>query len=251
MPRFKIIIEYDGTNLLGWQKQLDGDSVQSLVEKAIFNLTQQEVEVYGAGRTDARVHAFGQVAHFELGHNFDEYRIVEGINAHLRELKAPVSILSAAIVDVDFHARFSATKRSYIYKILNRQAPPVLEKNRVWWINTPLDIVKMLEASKYFLGCHDFSSFRAVACQAKSPIKTIDKIEITKKDAEIIIYIEAKSFLHHQVRNMVGALKEVGIGKIAPIEIKTILEKCNRNEAPATAPACGLYLNKIEYEKND
>jgi tRNA pseudouridine38-40 synthase len=156
-------------------------------------------------------------------------------------------VLEVETVNDDFHARFSATGRGYIYRILNRRSPSILRNNRVWWIPVPLNIKKMQEATQFLLGNHDFTSFRAAACQAKSPIKTLDKLEIQNVDDEIIFTVEAKSFLHHQVRNMVGTLKQVGEGKIEPLDIKTILEARDRSKAGATAPACGLYLNKVTY----
>ena len=245
--RYKITIEYDGTNLLGWQKQLDGPSVQEFVEKAIFNFCAQNTEVYGAGRTDAGVHALGQVAHFDLDTEFDTFRIKEAVNAHLRTLDAPVSILEVEKVDNNFNARFSAIGRSYIYRITNRRSPLILDKYRSWWVFVPLDVEKMREGAKYLLGHHDFSSFRAAKCQAKSPLKTLDKLEISQNGEEINFYVEAKSFLHHQVRNMVGTLKMVGDGHLSPHDIATILEKKERSAAGPTAPAHGLYLNKIFY----
>lgn len=245
--RYKITIEYDGTNLLGWQKQNEGVSVQYYLEEAIKGFSHQEVEVIGAGRTDAGVHAIAQVAHFDLDTSMDEFHLQEALNARLRILDAPVSVLDVQIVNDDFHARFSATHRGYIYRILNRRAPTVLEKNRVWVVGYPLDVEKMREGAKYLLGNHDFSSFRGAGCQAKSPIKTLDKIDIIVNKDEIDFIVEAKSFIYHQVRNMVGTLKCVGDGKLNPEDVKIILEKKDRRFAGPTAPACGLYLNKIIY----
>ena len=245
--RYKIVIEYDGTDLLGWQKQLDGPSVQEYLEKAIYGFLQQTTEVYGAGRTDAGVHALAQVAHFDLESPVDEFKIREAMNAHLRTMEAPVSILNVEAVGDDFNARFSAKGRSYIYRITNRRAPLVLDKNRSWWVYVPLDVEKMREGAKFLLGNHDFSSFRATKCQAKSPIKTLDKIDIEQNGENITFYVEARSFLHHQVRNMVGTLKMVGDGHLKPEDIKNILESKDRTKAGPTAPAQGLYLSKIMY----
>ena len=245
--RYKIVIEYDGTDLLGWQKQLDGPSVQEYLEKAIYGFLQQTTEVYGAGRTDAGVHALAQVAHFDLETPVDEFKIREAMNAHLRTMEAPVSILNVEAVGDDFNARFSAKGRSYIYRITNRRAPLVLDKNRSWWVYVPLDVEKMREGAKFLLGNHDFSSFRAAKCQAKSPIKTLDKIDIEQNGENITFYVEARSFLHHQVRNMVGTLKMVGDGHLKPEDIKNILESKDRTKAGPTAPAQGLYLSKIMY----
>ena len=245
--RYKIVIEYDGTDLLGWQKQLDGPSVQEYLEKAIYGFLQQTTEVYGAGRTDAGVHALAQVAHFDLELPVDEFKIREAMNAHLRTMEAPVSILNVEAVGDDFNARFSAKGRSYIYRITNRRAPLVLDKNRSWWVYVPLDVEKMREGAKFLLANHDFSSFRAAKCQAKSPIKTLDKIDIEQNGENITFYVEARSFLHHQVRNMVGTLKMVGDGHLKPEDIKNILESKDRTKAGPTAPAQGLYLSKIMY----
>lgn len=248
MPqRYKITVEYDGTGLLGWQRQLDGPSVQEYLEQAIFNFLGQTVEVSGAGRTDAGVHALGQVAHFDLDSHIDTFRVREAMNAHLRTLDAPVSVLEVETVDSDFNARFSALGRSYIYRITNRRSPLVLDKYRSWWVYVPLDVEKMREGAKYLLGYHDFSSFRAAKCQAKSPLKTLDKIDIFHNGDEIRFDVAARSFLHHQVRNIVGTLKLVGDGHLQPEDVKKILEQKNRSAAGPTAPAHGLYLNKIVY----
>ena len=245
--RYKIIIEYDGTNLLGWQKQNEGVSVQSYLEEAILGFSHQVVEVVAAGRTDAGVHATAQVAHFDLETSMDVFHIREAINARLRILGAPVSVIEVEEVSSDFHARFSAVGRGYVYRILNRRAPTVLLKNRVWSVGYPLDVEKMRKASKYLLGNHDFSSFRGAGCQAKSPIKTLDKLDVIVNGDEIDFIVEARSFIYHQVRNMVGTLKLVGEGKISPEDVKVILEKKDRKYAGPTAPACGLYLNKVMY----
>lgn len=253
--RYKITIEYDGTNLLGWQYQPDGDSAQGFLETALYKFASKFLPsnpkagsiIQGAGRTDAGVHALGQVAHFDLQCEMEDWKLREAINANLRNLNAPVSVLNVEKTDDSFHARFSAQGRGYIYKILNRRAPSVLQKDRVWWIPHSLDIEKMQHASQFLLGKHDFTSFRATACQAKSPIKTLDKLDIIQINDEIHFIVEARSFLHHQVRNFVGTLKMVGDNHISPEDIKTILEAKDRTKAGATAPACGLYLNKVMY----
>ena len=221
--RYKITVEYDGTNLVGWQKQKDGPSVQEFLEKAIKGFSHQNVEVYGAGRTDAGVHALEQIAHFDLASNKDEFKIQESINALLRELSAPVSVIKTEIVDQNFHSRFSAKGRGYIYRILNRRAPSPLLTNRVWLVPYNLDVNIMKEGAKYLLGNHDFSSFRGAGCQARSPIKTLDKLDIERIGDEIIFTVEARSFIYHQVRNMVGTLKEVGNKRISPEDVKLIL----------------------------
>lgn len=253
--RYKITVEYDGTNLLGWQWQPDGDSAQGFLEhavrKAFARFVAQNVSdgslVWGAGRTDAGVHALAQVAHFDLDLDIEDWKMREALDANLRDLGAPVSVVDVEKVDENFHARFSAKGRGYIYRILNRRAPTVLLQNRVWWVPVPLDIEKMRQASKCLLGKHDFTSFRAAACQAKSPIKTLDKLEIIQKDEEIIFEVEARSFLHHQVRNFVGTLKMVGDGQFQEKDVQRILEARDRKQAGVTAPACGLYLNFVRY----
>ena len=245
--RYKIIIEYDGTNLVGWQKQREGESVQSLISRAIKDFCHEEVEIFGAGRTDAGVHAIAQVAHFDISLDAEEFKIREALNYYLRLYDAPVSILEVTKVSNDFHARFSAVSRSYIYKILNRRAPAVLEKNRVWWVPVELDVEKMRQAAAHLIGHHDFTSFRAAECQALSPMKTLDKIEIAQNGDEILFYVEAKSFLYHQVRNIVGTLKMVGDGHLNPDDVKDILEAKDRKKAGPTAPACGLYFYQVKY----
>ncbi len=245
--RYKLIIEYDGSNLLGWQRQLDGPSVQQYLEDILDKINGEHTEIISAGRTDAGVHALKQTAHIDINHQMEPWKIREAFNGNLLAQDAPITVLDVTPVPETFHARFSAKKRSYIYRILNRRAPSALLKKRVWWIPTPLNIEKMRKGAKYLIGHHDFTSFRAAACQAKSPIKTLDKIEINQNGDEIIFYVEARSFLHHQVRNIVGTLKLVGSGKIQPEDIKTILEAKDRKKAGPTAPAEGLYLYSVEY----
>lgn len=245
--RYKITVEYDGTNLVGWQKQQEGPSVQEFLEQAIEGFSHQKTEVFAAGRTDAGVHALGQVAHFDLDTKLSEYKMQESLNALLRELQAPVGVLKTEIVDNDFHARFSAKGRGYIYRILNRRGPSPLLVNRVWLVTYPLDVEAMKKGAQYLIGHHDFSSFRGSGCQALSPLKTLDKLDIQKVGDEIIFTVEARSFIYHQVRNMVGTLMQVGNGKFQPEDVKTILEACDRKKAGISAPAYGLYLNKVIY----
>jgi tRNA pseudouridine38-40 synthase len=240
--RYKLTLEYDGTQTLGWQRQ------QEYMERVLETLSGHHSEVAAAGRTDAGVHALAQVAHIDFDKPLDSWKIREAFNANLRLLEAPVTVLNVEPVPNTFHARFSATGRGYIYRILNRRAPSVLRQNRVWWVPVELDVEKMRQGAQYLLGHHDFTSFRAVACQAKSPIKTLDKLDIDKQGDEIVFTVEARSFLHHQVRNMVGTLKTVGEGKLQPEDIKTILEAKDRRRAGVTAPACGLYLSKVTYD---
>ena len=245
--RYKLTIEYDGTSLLGWQRQLDGPSVQQYLEEILAKLNGFHREIVSAGRTDAGVHALGQVAHIDLEREMEPWKIREAFNGNLQAAEVPVSVLAVEAVDANFNARFSAKKRAYIYRILNRRAPSPLLHNRVWWVPRPLDIELMRQGAQYLLGHHDFSSFRAAACQAKSPIKTLDKLDITSQGEEVIFNVEARSFLHHQVRNFVGTLKLVGEGRLTPADVKRILEAKDRSAAGPTAPASGLYLARVEY----
>ena len=245
--RYKLTIEYDGTSLLGWQRQLDGPSVQQYLEEILAKLNGFHREIVSAGRTDAGVHALGQVAHIDLEREMKPWKIREAFNGNLQAAEVPVSVLDVEAVDDNFNARFSAKKRAYIYRILNRRAPSPLLRNRVWWVPRPLDIELMRHGAQYLLGHHDFSSFRAAACQAKSPVKTLDKLDISRQGEEVIFNVEARSFLHHQVRNFVGTLKLVGEGRLTPEDVKHILEAKDRSAAGPTAPASGLYLAKVEY----
>ena len=245
--RYKITVEYEGTNLVGWQKQKEGPSAQEYLEKAIEGFSHEKIEVFCAGRTDAGVHALAQVAHFDLNYDSSEFKIRESINAWLRNLGAPVAVIDVEKVDNDFHARFSAKSREYIYRILNRRAPSPLRANRVWCCSFALNVDNMRKGAKYLLGHHDFSSFRGAGCQAKSPLKTLDEIEIYQQGEEIIFKVKARSFLYHQVRNMVGTLVQVGRGKITPEDVKKILEAKDRTKALISAPAAGLYLSNVQY----
>lgn len=243
MTRYKINLEYDGTDLIGWQTNQDGPSVQSLVEDAIFKFCGENVEVYSAGRTDAGVHAISMVAHFDLMRDQDEQTVMRAMNFYL--VNKPVSVLSCEKVSDDFHARFSCVARHYKYVVINRSAPVVLNKNRVWWVPQKLDVDAMKTAAKKLIGKHDFTSFRAAQCQAKSPIKTLDSVSITQNGDEIVFEFSARSFLHHQVRNMVGTLVEIGMGK--PYNIDKIFDAKDRSAAGITAPASGLYFVAADY----
>ena len=245
MPKYKINIEYDGTDFVGWQKQENGISIQSSLEDAVYKLTNEDVRIFGAGRTDAGVHAKGQVAHFEINKNMSLDNIRDGLNQYLKKL--PISVLSSEIVDKDFNARFSATLRSYQYKIKNRRPPLTFEKKLYWGIFTKLDINDMKKATKYFIGKYDFNAFRSIDCQSSSSLKTINDCNIEAENENIIINISAKSFLHSQVRIIVGTLVEVGKGNIKPTEVKEIILSKDRSRAGPTAPAHGLYLIKVEY----
>jgi tRNA pseudouridine38-40 synthase len=244
MFNFKIIIEYDGTNYVGWQRQKNGHSIQEAIETAIFKLTSEKVTIFGAGRTDAGVHALAQVAHFNLSKNFKKDNIRDGINQHLRP--QPIAIIEAYKKNQNFHARFSAKKRTYKYIITNRRSPLTLNKSRSWCVFKKLDITKMKYEAESFIGKHNLEAFRSINCQSNTTIKTIDNIKITKKNNDIFIDVSAKSFLHSQVRIMVGTLVEIGKGKITK-SIKTIIANKRRSYAGITAPACGLYLIKVKY----
>lgn len=243
MTRYKVILEYDGTNLIGWQENAQGHSVQSLLKDAIEKFCGARPDVVGAGRTDAGVHAVAMCAHFDLDSSPDANTVMRALNFYLFEL--PVSVLSCEIVPDDFNARFSCIGRHYKYVVLNRSAPPVLNKNRVWWVPRKLNIKKMRAEAKKLVGKHDFTSFRAAQCQAKSPIKTLDTATITQDGDKIIFEFSARSFLHHQVRNMVGTLVEIGLGK--PYDIDEIFAQKKRGAAGVNAPASGLYFIRASY----
>ena len=250
--RIKLTIEYDGTNFAGWQQQANVYSVQQAIQDAIKELTKQNVTLHCCGRTDAGVHALQQVAHFDLpkNSNIELKKLRPGINHYLiqnSKSSNQVSITNAKMVEDGFHARFNTKKRAYKYKILNRNAPPAILYNRVWHIKTPLDIDNMQQCGNILLGTHDFSSFRAAECQAQTPIKTLDKIKVSVESDIISIYVEAKSFLHHMVRNIVGTLYLAGSKKITPTDMQKILLAKDRSRAGQTAPACGLYFYKVWY----
>ena len=244
MLNFKIIIEYDGTDYVGWQRQDNGPSIQEAIENAIFKLTAEKVIVFGAGRTDAGVHALGHVAHFNLKKKIKSDNIRDGLNQYLRP--QPIAVLDAEQIDENFHARFSATKRTYEYIITNRRPPLTINKNKSWGVFKTLDVKKIRDEAKFFIGKHNLDAFRSVHCQSNSAIKTIDDITIANKNNDIVITVSAKSFLHSQVRIMVGTLVEIGKGKIK-ISIKKVIEDKLRSQAGITAPACGLYLIKVDY----
>lgn len=245
MPRFRLDIEYDGRPFSGWQAQADAPSVQTCIERALLSLTGDQVRVNGAGRTDAGVHALGQVAHVDLVKAWTPGRLRDGINAMLRP--APVSILAASEVPSSFDARFSATGRSYRYVILNRRSPAALEAGLVWHVPRRLDEEAMQEAARHLIGHHDFTTFRNVDCQAKSPLKTLRLLNVRREQDHIIIEAEARSFLHNQVRSMVGSLKRVGEGGKPSEWIAEILAARARDRCGALAPSDGLYLAAVAY----
>jgi len=246
MPRYRITLEYDGTPFVGWQIQINGPSVAGTIADALGRLTGRETSVYGAGRTDAGVHAMGQVAHFDLDRSWDPLKLREGLNACLRP--APVSVLQASEAGDDFHARYSAARRHYLYRILNRRAPPALEVNRVWHVNQPLDESAMHRAAQCLVGSHDFTTFRSAECQAASPVKTLDRLTVIRRGDIIEIAAAARSFLHNQVRSMVGSLKLVGGGKWSPRDLDSALHAKDRTACGPVAPPHGLYLVAVDYE---
>ena len=245
MPRYKLLLEYDGTTLVGWQRQAEGVSVQSLLENAFEKLGENGAFVQGAGRTDAGVHATGQVGHVDLTKDWDPWRLCGGLNAHLKY--APVSVLDVRLMDEEFHARFSATSRSYMYRLVVRNAPLVLDAHRAWRLPPPFDVDLMQEAAQVLLGTHDFTSFRASECQATSPVRTLDRLDIREESGDVRFYIEARSFLHHQVRNFVGTLQLVARGRMTVAQFTDVLEAKDRRRAGPTAPACGLTLTGVGY----
>jgi tRNA pseudouridine38-40 synthase len=245
MPRFRLTIEYNGGAYVGWQRQQESRAVQQALEEAIQAMSGQQIETVAAGRTDAGVHARGQVVHFDLERDFSADRIRDGLNFHLR--LEPVKVLDAAIVGPDFHARLSATGRQYLYRILNRRPPPALEAGFVWHVPVPLDVAAMHDAAQVLVGHHDFTSFRAAECQAKSPEKTLAHLAVTRVGDEIHVSARARSFLHHQVRNMVGTLKLVGEGRWSAADVQAALERRDRSAAGPTAPAEGLTLMQVDY----
>lgn len=245
MTRWKIVIEYDGGPFVGWQRQENGPSVQAALEEAIHRFSGEQVTLHGAGRTDSGVHALGQVANFDLARETDADTVRDALNFHLKP--QPVAVLQAAAADADFHARFSATRRHYLYRILNRRAPPTLDAGRVWHVATALDADAMHSAAQILVGRHDFTSFRATACQADSPVRTLDHLSVARAGEEIHIAANARSFLHHQVRNITGTLKLVGEGKWDRNRVAAALAACDRSRGGPTAPADALYLTRVDY----
>ena len=245
MPRYRVTVEYDGGPFAGWQRQDNGPSIQSALEEAIFKLSAERVGVTGAGRTDAGVHARGQVAHFDLVKEFSGDKVRDALNAHLRP--APIAILEAAVAAPDFHARFSAIGRHYEYRILCRRAPPALDRGHVWHVSRALNAEAMQQAAQCFAGQHDFTTFRSSECQAKSPVKTIYRFDVSRQGDEIVLYTRARSFLHHQVRSMTGTLKLVGEGKWRPSDVARALEARDRTRCGTVAPPDGLTLLRVDY----
>ena len=245
MQRYKAKIEYDGTSFVGWQFQKNGLSIQEVLQKAIFNFSKEKVVVIGAGRTDSGVHALAQVAHFDLKKKIKEKNFLPGINQHIGN--QPVTVLKINKASKKFHARFDAKKRTYQYTIINRPSPLALQKSKAWHIRKKLDVKAMQKGAKLLLGTHDFSTFRASSCGAKSPIKTMEKISIRKNKDKITLKFTSKSFLQQQLRSMGGCIKYLGEGKWNLDNFKQSFKSKNRIRCAPPAPACGLYLTKIKY----
>jgi len=245
MTRFKLLLEYDGGPYVGWQRQKNGHSVQAALETAARAFCGKDIAVHGAGRTDAGVHALGQVAHIDIAQDRDSETVLDALNHFL--IDEPIVVLAAEAVNGEFHARFSATGRHYRYRILNRRPRPAVNRGQVWWVPTVLDVEAMNDAAQELIGEHDFTSFRATLCQAKSPVKSIEKLTVRRDGEEILIEVSARSFLHHQVRNIAGTLSLVGKGKWTRKDVADALAARERSAGGPTAPAGGLYLVRVDY----
>jgi tRNA pseudouridine38-40 synthase len=245
VPRYKLTIEYDGAPYRGWQYQADVPSVQGALEDAIFKLDGQRITIQGAGRTDAGVHALGQVAHCDLRGDYEDGKVRDALNFYLRP--QPVAVLKAERVSEDFNARFSATKRHYLYRIVNRRPDLALDLGRAFRVGRPLDIEAMREGARRLLGHHDFTTFRSTECQSKSPVKTLDQLDVEAEGWNVNVLVSARSFLHNQVRSMVGSIVHVGEGKWSADDITRILQARDRTQCGQVAPAEGLYLVKVDY----
>ncbi|MCL4116535.1 UNVERIFIED_CONTAM: hypothetical protein GTU68_016069 [Idotea baltica] len=249
MPRYALKIEYHGAPFVGWQRQKQHLGVQQVVEDALLKLESDCGPIYGAGRTDAGVHASGQVAHVDLAKDWDAFRLSEALNYHLKP--NPVAITDCALVDDDFHARFSAIERRYLFRIIARRAPTVFDAGLVWQVNNPLDTNAMQAGANHLLGQHDFTTFRSVMCQAQSPVKTLDQLDIEEIQLDGAIeyrfHVRARSFLHNQVRSFVGTLERVGAGSWAPDDVKAALDAADRAACGPVSPPQGLYLAEVGY----
>jgi tRNA pseudouridine38-40 synthase len=243
--RWRLTIEFDGGPFMGWQRQDHGPSVQQALEDALERMTSEQAVVTAAGRTDAGVHALAMSAHVDLVRELTAHRLREGLNALVRP--APVSVLDVEPVADDWHARFSCTGRRYLYRILSRRAPPALERGKVWHIGMPLDVKAMAEGAAMLVGRHDFTTFRSVHCLSDSPVKTLDRLDVSRHGDEIHIEAAARSFLHHQVRSMVGCLALVGRGQWQPDDMRQALEARNRSALGLNAPPHGLYFVEALY----
>ena len=247
MPRFRLTVEYDGTPYVGWQRQDNGASVQGGLEKAVLSLTGEVVSIRGAGRTDSGVHAVGQVAHVDLSRDWAPYKLRNALNAHLGQAGESICVLEAFAVPDDFDARFSAIRRHYLYRIISRPSRLALEKNRAWWVSKDLDHDAMHAAAQQLVGHHDFTTFRSVHCQAHSPVRTLDRLDVTRSGDLIEIRATAQSFLHNQIRSFAGTLKMAGEGKMSVADVRAALEARDRSACGPVAPPDGLYFMKVDY----
>ncbi|HEX8667736.1 MAG TPA: tRNA pseudouridine(38-40) synthase TruA [Allosphingosinicella sp.] len=245
MTRFRLTVEYDGGRFMGWQRQEHGPSVQQAIEEAVTAITGEAAAVHAAGRTDAGVHALAMAAHVDVARDITPYRLAEGLNARLRPL--PVAILRAETVADDWHARFSCVGRRYVYRIVNRRAPLALDAGRAWRVKVPLDAAAMHDAAQALVGRHDFTTFRSAQCQSESPVKTLDRLDVRRSDDTIEVEAAARSFLHHQVRSMVGCLELVGRGKWSAGDLRAALEARDRAALGFNAPPGGLYFAEALY----
>lgn len=245
MTRWRLTIEYDGSPFMGWQRQDHGPSVQQLLEEALAKMTGELPAVHAAGRTDSGVHALAMTAHADIARTLTPHRLREGLNALVRP--SPVAVLAVEPVADEWHARFSCIGRRYLYRILNRRAPPALERGRMWHIAVPLDVEAMADGAAQLIGRHDFTTFRSAHCQADSPVRTLDRLSVTRSGDEIRIEAAARSFLHHQVRSMVGCLAMVGRGQWSTSDMKSALEARNREALGFNAPPDGLYFVEAVY----
>ena len=245
MTGWRLTIEYDGGPFMGWQRQEHGPSVQQALEEALFRMTGELAAVHAAGRTDAGVHALAMSAHTEIEKTVTAHRLREGLNALVRP--QPISALAVEQVADDWHARFSCIGRRYLYRILNRRAPPALERGKVWHIPVPLDVGAMQESARFLVGRHDFTTFRSAQCQSDSPVKTLDRLDVSRVGEEVHVQAAARSFLHHQVRSMVGCLALVGRGQWQPEDIRRALEARDRSALGFNAPPHGLYFIEAIY----
>jgi tRNA pseudouridine38-40 synthase len=249
MPRYKLTVEYDGSGFSGWQRQENGRSIQQALEDALQELTGERVAAHGAGRTDAGVHAIGQVAHVDLAKSWVGWRLREAVNAHLAAHR--IAVLAAEPAAPNFDARHDAVARHYIYRLVNRRAPLTFDRGRAWRMKQPLDAEAMHEAAQALVGNHDFSTFRDSQCQANSPRRTLDLFGVARVGEEIRFVAAARSFLHRQVRSMVGSLVEVGCGKWDAADLRAALQAADRSRCGPVAPACGLYLARVDYESSE
>jgi tRNA pseudouridine38-40 synthase len=247
MPRYRLDIEYDGSAYAGWQRQAANHSVQAALEQAFKAFCGEDVTLRGAGRTDAGVHATGQVGHVDLDRNWPVDKVRDAVNAHLQVAKETVAITAVSFAPDDFDARFSATGRHYLYRIVNRRAPLTLERRKAWWVPKRLDAAAMHEAAKILIGRHDFTTFRSTQCQAQSPVRTLERLDVARSGDAVEIRASARSFLHNQVRSMVGSLKRIGEGGWTAADLNEALEARDRAACGQVAPPDGLYLTRVDY----